>query len=127
MLLRPSTNICPKDLTRDMRGFFNSLLAGFESSSPALPESEDRSSYRPPRNTDIPRLIRIHTGKAKRSLAGQSLTFDDQASVPEAGRYVQIDHIACGARSTSLFGDKIRQLNRAKILNEASVFHCSLD
>ena len=27
MLLRPSTNICPKDLTRDMRGFFYSLLA----------------------------------------------------------------------------------------------------
>jgi len=26
MLPRPSTNICPKDLTRDMRGFFNSLL-----------------------------------------------------------------------------------------------------
>ena len=26
MLLRPSTDICPKDLTRDMRGFFNSLL-----------------------------------------------------------------------------------------------------
>jgi hypothetical protein len=25
MLFRPSTNICPKDLTRDMRGFFNSL------------------------------------------------------------------------------------------------------
>ena len=25
MLPRPSTNICPKDLTRDMRGFFNSL------------------------------------------------------------------------------------------------------
>jgi len=27
MLPRPSTNICPKDLTRDMRGFFNSRLA----------------------------------------------------------------------------------------------------
>ena len=27
MLLRPSTDICPKDLTRDVRGFFNSLLA----------------------------------------------------------------------------------------------------
>ncbi len=27
MLLRPSTDICPKDPTRDMRGFFNSLLA----------------------------------------------------------------------------------------------------
>jgi hypothetical protein len=26
MLIRPSTNICPKDLTRDMRGFFNRLL-----------------------------------------------------------------------------------------------------
>ena len=26
--LVPSTNICPKDLTRDMRGFFNSLLEG---------------------------------------------------------------------------------------------------
>ena len=27
MLLRPSTDIRPKDLTRDVRGFFNSLLA----------------------------------------------------------------------------------------------------
>ena len=27
MLLRPSTDICPKDLTRDVRGFFNSLLS----------------------------------------------------------------------------------------------------
>jgi len=26
MLLRLSTDICPKDLTRDVRGFFNSLL-----------------------------------------------------------------------------------------------------
>jgi hypothetical protein len=26
MLLRPSTDICPKELTRDVRGFFNSLL-----------------------------------------------------------------------------------------------------
>ena len=26
MLLRPSTNIRPKELTRDVRGFFNSLL-----------------------------------------------------------------------------------------------------
>ena len=26
MLLRPSTDICPKELARDMRGFFNSLL-----------------------------------------------------------------------------------------------------
>ena len=26
MLLCPSTNICPKELTRDMRGLFNSLL-----------------------------------------------------------------------------------------------------
>jgi 1,4-dihydroxy-6-naphthoate synthase len=26
MLLHPSTDICPKELTRDMRGFFNSLL-----------------------------------------------------------------------------------------------------
>jgi hypothetical protein len=26
MLLGPSTNIRPKDLTHDMRGFFNSLL-----------------------------------------------------------------------------------------------------
>jgi hypothetical protein len=26
MLLRPSTDMCPKDLARDMRGFFNSLL-----------------------------------------------------------------------------------------------------
>jgi hypothetical protein len=26
VLLRPSTGICPKELTRDMRGFFNSLL-----------------------------------------------------------------------------------------------------
>ena len=26
MLLRPSTDICPKELTRDMRGLFNSLL-----------------------------------------------------------------------------------------------------
>jgi hypothetical protein len=25
-LLRPSTDICPKELTRDVRGFFNSLL-----------------------------------------------------------------------------------------------------
>ena len=30
MLLRPSTNICPKELTRDMRGFFNSLLRAAE-------------------------------------------------------------------------------------------------
>ena len=27
VLLRLSTGICPKDLTRDVRGFFNSLLA----------------------------------------------------------------------------------------------------
>jgi DNA-binding CsgD family transcriptional regulator len=27
MLLRPSIDICPKELTRDVRGFFNSLLA----------------------------------------------------------------------------------------------------
>ena len=26
MLLRPSTDICPKELTRDVRGLFNSLL-----------------------------------------------------------------------------------------------------
>ena len=26
MLLLPSTDNCPKELTRDMRGFFNSLL-----------------------------------------------------------------------------------------------------
>ena len=26
MLLRPSTDICPKELTRDVRGSFNSLL-----------------------------------------------------------------------------------------------------
>jgi hypothetical protein len=26
MLLRPSTDICPQELARDMRGFFNSLL-----------------------------------------------------------------------------------------------------
>ena len=26
-----------------------------------------------------------------------------------------------------MLGDRIRQLNRAKILNEASVFHCLLD
>ncbi len=26
MLLRPSTDIYPKELTRDVRGFFNSLL-----------------------------------------------------------------------------------------------------
>ena len=26
MLLRPSTDMCPKELVRDMRGFFNSLL-----------------------------------------------------------------------------------------------------
>ena len=26
MLPRPSTDICPKELTRDMRGLFNSLL-----------------------------------------------------------------------------------------------------
>jgi hypothetical protein len=26
MLLRPSTDMCPKELARDMRGFFSSLL-----------------------------------------------------------------------------------------------------
>ena len=26
MLLRPSTDICPKELTHDVRGFFDSLL-----------------------------------------------------------------------------------------------------
>jgi hypothetical protein len=26
MLLRPSTDVCPKELARDMRAFFNSLL-----------------------------------------------------------------------------------------------------
>jgi hypothetical protein len=65
--------------------------------------------------------------KSKAVFAGQSFTLDDQASVPNAGRYVLIDHIACDARSISVFGDKIRQLNRAKILNEASIFLCSLD
>ena len=36
MLLRPSTGICPKDLTRDMRGFFNSLLGQGWKVSPSI-------------------------------------------------------------------------------------------
>ena len=33
MLLRPSTDICPKELTRDMRGFSNSLPKGTDAFS----------------------------------------------------------------------------------------------
>ena len=39
MLLRPSTDMCPKELARDMRGFFNGLLAwtSFEEKIPGTP------------------------------------------------------------------------------------------
>ena len=37
MLLRLSTDICPKELTRGIRGYFNSLLGGGPGKSTILP------------------------------------------------------------------------------------------
>ena len=41
MLPRPSTDICPKELTRDVRGFFNSLLG----SLPLPPKKETKTNW----------------------------------------------------------------------------------
>ena len=46
MLPRPSTNICPKDLTRDMRGFFNSLLGNLGTANEFLCMAEHFGIFR---------------------------------------------------------------------------------